>query len=279
MRCQNTEIYATYFAFIDDCIMYYSEYQLALRAKYIMELCSIITEKDTTIAEKEDSITALRRELAQYAASNQQQLAVMHQQLAESQQQTATMQQQIADGQKQVADGQRQIIDGQNKLTQHEELNRLEISSLMATLTLTNNMMSQLTSAFTMALVDRALRPKNFGLICQFVLMSTDSEDGNRVYYAIRRQQRSITQAICSAMDTYPRIIIRVPVPNSIYCYNNIKAHETLTGLMKFIDPNTFRLSNIRENDFINQIFAIIAEKDTKGLPKFLKPDTTKKCI
>ena len=223
MRCQNTEIYATYFAFIDDCIMYYSEYQLALRAKYIMELCSIITEKDTTIAEKEDSITALRRELAQYAASNQQQLAVMHQQLAESQQQTATMQQQIADGQKQVADGQRQIIDGQNKLTQHEELNRLEISSLMATLTLTNNMMSQLTSAFTMALVDRALRPKNFGLICQFVLMSTDSEDGNRVYYAIRRQQRSITQAICSAMDTYPRIIIRVPVPNSIYCYNNIK--------------------------------------------------------
>lgn len=265
MRSQNTEVYAKYFTFIDNCIRYYSKYQLALRSKYIMDLHKQITnftnivipEKDNTIAEKEDSIVALRRELAQFAAANQHQLA--------------------------------QVISGQKELKQYAELSHLEIADLNTTLRDNADRMQAMnkdleaavnrfcTTAdiLTLALVDRAVKPNNTKLICQFALLSTNAED-DRIYYAIRRQKRSMTSAIKNTKIDYPRIVIKIEyVPNGMYYYSNIKAHETLTGLMKFIDSNTFRLSNISEDDFIGQIKTILEEKDTKGLPKFLEPNAS----
>lgn len=223
MRCQNKEIYATYFTFIDDCCKFYNDYQLALKEKYIMSLQLKITEytstiaaKDTTIAEKEDSITALRRELAQYAATNQQQL---------------------------------------------DEINDV-VNEIRDDLHVTNIILDK-------SLEDRSLKPDKNDLTVQFVIVSSDDEEDLREYYAIRRQKKTMDYAISKIVDNYPRMVLRVEcVPNAVYEWTNIKNHETLKDNIEHIGKNSFMLNCITEEEFINRIKLISAEKQTKHLPK-----------
>jgi hypothetical protein len=86
----------------------------------------------------------------------------------------------------------------------------------------------------------------------KFIILK-DPNDDQLPYYAIRRQQESIQDAIDEIMESYPdlKYWLRVPQPNAIAFFNIIKKE---LGEYMIRDGNWFGLKDIEPSDFKKKI-------------------------
>jgi phage anti-repressor protein len=89
----------------------------------------------------------------------------------------------------------------------------------------------------------------------KFIILK-DPNDDQMPYYAIRRQQESIQDAIDEIMEKYPdlKLWLRIPQPNAVAFFNIIKKE---LGQYMIRDGNWFGLKDIEPSDFKKRIKAL----------------------
>jgi hypothetical protein len=227
-----------YYITLEKLIKSYNLYQTIYRGQ----------EAERAMSCKGDKIDNLLMEM-------KKQTSTLETQRIESEKQTSKIEMQRIESEKQTSKIEMQRIESEKQTLEIRELLGYAKDSKTAVSELSEELKETNTTLKSVSKQRVDIDKLDFNKHPKFIILK-DPNDDQMPYYAIRRQQESVRDAMDEIMASYPelKVWIKIPQPNAVAFFNLIKKE---LGIHMIRDGNWFGLKDIEPSAFKKKIKAL----------------------